>query len=263
MRILLTNDDGVLSPVLYRVADALAAEHEIVAVAPATDQSGKSHGFTHGPDKVLSYRQDGTVPYPLYAVEGTPSDCIKFAISHLLKDRLPELVLSGINLGENAGISAVYSGTVAAAREAALWGIPALAVSLMGESDAHIDFALEWLRALLRKPEMLPTPRSLWNINFPACAPEDVAGAEFTSMSTVMFQDRYEETRSPHGIQGYRLLGRKPADRFVPGTDDHALQQHRIAITPLQLGQTHAAELTALQAREIGPHTFIPTRSAQ
>ena len=98
MRILLTNDDGVLSPVLYRVAEALSGEHDIVVVAPDTDQSGKSHSFTHGPEKLLTYRQDATVPYPLFAVDGTPSDCIKFAITHLFRDRRPELVLSGLDI---------------------------------------------------------------------------------------------------------------------------------------------------------------------
>ncbi len=262
MRILLTNDDGVLSPVLYRVADALVPEHEVIVAAPATDQSGKSHGFTHGVEKLLSYRLDGTVPYPLFQIEGTPSDCMKFAIAHLLKERLPDLVVSGINLGENAGVSAVYSGTVAAAREAALWGIPALAVSLMGETDAHLEFALEWLQAFLRKPEALPARHTLWNINFPACAPEEVTGAEFTAMSTVMFGDGYEETLSPHGIVGYRLSGRKAQDRFVPGTDDHTLRHHRIAISPLQIAQTHVTELAALKSREGWLQSLIPTRSA-
>jgi 5'-nucleotidase len=255
MRILLTNDDGILSPVLYRVSDVLAKEHDIVVVAPSTDQSGKSHGFTHRPDKLLTCREELHRPYPIFQIDGTPCDCIKFAISQLLRDKLPDLVISGINLGENAGVSAVYSGTVAAAREAALWGIPALAVSMMAETEAHIDFALDWLLKWLRPsgslPPSLPSPYTLWNINFPACAPEEVQGVEFTAMSTVMFQDHYEEVRTDHGIPGYRLLGRKPSAKFVPGTDDYALRQKRIAITPLQIAQTSPVELESLQQRTI------------
>ncbi len=251
MRILLTNDDGILSPVLYRVADALATEHEVVVVAPSTDQSGKSHGFTHRPEKLLTYLEEKGMPYPAFQVGGTPCDCVKFAISQLMQNNLPDLVVSGINLGENAGVSAVYSGTVAAAREAALWGIPALAISLMAETDAHIDFALEWLVELLRKPEELPPPHTLWNINFPLCAPEEVVGSEFTAMSTVMFTDHYEEVRTEHGIKGYRLLGRKPKEKFVTGTDDYALRQKRIAITPLQIAQTNTAELERLRLEEV------------
>src|SRR5690606_13627465 len=98
MRLLLTNDDGVLSPVLYRAADALATEHEVVVAAPARDQSGKAHAFTHGPEARLSCRLDGTAPWPLYRVEGTPADCVKFAVAHLMRDRLPDVVISGPNL---------------------------------------------------------------------------------------------------------------------------------------------------------------------
>ena len=247
MRILLTNDDGILSPVLYRVSDILAGEHDMVVVAPSTDQSGKSHGFTHRPDKLLTYLEESHRSYPIFQVAGTPCDCIKFAISQLMKDNLPELVISGINLGENAGVSAVYSGTVAAAREAALWGIPAIAVSLMGETESHVNFSLQWLLALLRDPASLPSPHTLWNVNFPACDPGEVAGSQFTSMSTVMFEDRYEAAQTPHGITGYRLLGRKPHGKFVPGTDDYALRHKYIAITPLQIAQTHAIELETLR----------------
>lgn len=249
MRILLTNDDGILSPVLFRVSDALAGEHEVTVVAPSTDQSGKSHGFTHRPDKLLTYLEESHRPYPIFQVDGTPCDCVKFSISRLMKDKPPDLVVSGINLGENAGVSAVYSGTVAAAREAALWGIPALAISLKGESDTHIEFALQWLRNLLSKPEELPPPFTLWNINFPDCSPDDVAGTQFTTMSTVMFEDHYQEVRTEHGIKGYRLLGRKPAGKFASGTDDYALNRKYVAVTPLQISQVNQAELEILQKR--------------
>jgi 5'-nucleotidase len=266
MRILLTNDDGVLSPVLYRSADALALEHEVVVAAPAVDQSGKSHAFTHGADKLLTFQAEKTANWMLYRVDGTPADCVKFAVSHLLKDRLPDLVISGPNIGENAGISAVYSGTVAAAREAALWNIPGLAVSLsvnpFGNSPAHLDtrldFALEWLRGLLRTPQLLPAPGTFWNINFPACAPEAVAGARFTGMSTVMFRDRYEKVSSPHGIPGHRLLGHKPAELFEPGTDDDVLRLGYIAVTPLRVSQGDDAALAALRPHEAALNAPAP-----
>ena len=262
MRVLLTNDDGVKSPILYRVADTLVADHDLVVIAPSTDQSGKSHSFTHGHGKLLSYKQDATVPYPLYQVDGTPCDCIKFAVAHLLRDHLPDVVVSGINLGENAGASAIYSGTVAAARESALWGIPALAISMMGETEAQINFALDWLRRLLANAQTLPTPRTLWNINFPDCPPEEVMGAEFTSMSTVMFQDRYQETVSPHGIPGFLLAGKKAPHLFEPGSDDYALREKKISIAPLQLGQTGQVELAALRRNSEWLETLNPMRAS-
>ncbi len=256
MRILLTNDDGVLSPVLQRSAEALAARHEVVVAAPAEDQSGKSHAFTHGPDRLLTHRLDAGSPWPLYRIDGTPADCVKFAVSHLLKDRPPEIVVSGPNLGENAGISAIYSGTVAAAREAALWGIPGLAVSLNavgrtpdGRPEWPLEFALDWLLALLDAPDLLPAPGAYWNVNFPAVPPAAVAGARFTRMSTVMFRDSYEEAATAHGIPGHRLQGHKPQELFEEGTDDDALRHGRIAVTPLRVSQCDDAALENLRAR--------------
>lgn len=253
MRILLTNDDGVLSPVLHTTAEALAREHEVVVAAPALDQSGTSHSFTHGVGRLLTAHREtapGAYDYPVHRIDGTPSDCVKFAVAHLLKDTPPDLVVSGPNLGENAGISAVYSGTVAAAREGALWNIPGLAVSLSDHGPAQLTYALEWLLGLLRKPDVLPARGSYWNINFPACAPEQVAGARFTAMSTVMFRDHYEEVRTPHDIPGYQLRGHKPAELFVPGTDDDLLRSHYIAVTPLRVSQGDEAALAVLKQRE-------------
>jgi len=253
MRILLTNDDGVLSPVLHTTAEALAREHEVVVAAPAHDQSGTSHSFTHGVGRLLTAHREtapGAHDYPVHRIDGTPSDCVKFAVAHLLKDAPPDLVVSGPNLGENAGISAVYSGTVAAAREGALWNLPALAVSLSDHGPAQLAYALEWLLGLLRKPDLLPAPGSFWNINFPACAPDQVAGARFAAMSTAMFRDHYETVQTEHDIPGYQLRGHKPAELFVPGTDDDVLRRNFIAVTPLRVSQGDEAALALLKQRE-------------
>jgi 5'-nucleotidase len=102
----------------------------------------------------------------------------------------------------------------------------------------------------LRKPDLLPTAGTYWNINFPACEPRDVAGARFTAMSTVMFRDHYVEVTSPHGIPGHVLHGHKPADRFEPGTDDDILRRNFIAVTPLRVSQGDEAALARLRLRE-------------
>lgn len=250
MRILLTNDDGVLSPVLHGTAEALAREHEVIVAAPALDQSGTSHSFTHGVGRLLTAHRDTSRPWPVYRIDGTPSDCVKFAIVHLMRDTPPDVVISGPNLGENAGISAIYSGTVAAAREGALWNIPGLAISLSEYGPEHLAHALAWVLDLLRKPDILPEPGTLWNINFPGCAPSEVAGARFTSMSTAMFSDYYEEVSTPHAIPGYQLRGRKPVERFVAGSDDDALRHNFITVTPLRVSQGDEAALAALRRRE-------------
>jgi 5'-nucleotidase len=252
MKILVTNDDGILSPVLTALADALHREHEVMVAAPSLDQSGMSQAFTHGADKRVVFQRDASAPYPKYQVMGTPCDCVKFAVAELFKDREIDLILSGINLGENAGMSAVYSGTVAAAREGAMWGIPSLAVSVWKNAPERLAHAVEWLLKLLRTPSLLPArtlsgkPGGLWNINFPPCDPARIEGVEITTMSTVMFKDSYESVRDPHGITGYRLTGYKPEEKFLPGTDDYALIRNRISITPLQISQSDAAETRRL-----------------
>ncbi len=254
MKILITNDDGIRSPVLTALADALHREHEVLVAAPATDQSGMSQAFTHGLEKRLAFKADSASPYPKYEVLGTPCDCVKFAVAHLFKATEIDLVLSGINLGENAGMSAVYSGTVAAAREGAMWGIPSIAVSVWKNAPDRLGHAVDWLLRLLRKPALLPQRSrdgrtvGLWNVNFPPCAPGEIAGTSVTSMSTVMFRDSYEAIRTEHGLTEFRLLGYKPEADFREGTDDWALAHGRISITPLQVGQSDGAEAARVAA---------------
>lgn len=249
MKILITNDDGIRSPVLTALADALHQEHQVLVAAPATDQSGMSQAFTHGTEKRLAFRADAHSPYPKYEVLGTPCDCVKFAVAHLFKATEIDLVLSGINLGENAGMSAIYSGTVAAAREGAMWGIPSIAVSVWQNSPDRLSHAVDWLLRLLRKPDQLPRrPAGLWNVNFPPCAPAEIKGAAITRMSTVMFRDSYEAVRTEHGLTEFRLLGYKPQSEFAEGTDDWALARGHISITPLQVSQSDRIEAERLGA---------------
>lgn len=258
MKILVTNDDGIRSPVLSLLADALHREHEVRVAAPAIDQSGMSHSFTHGVDKRLAFRADASSPYPKYEVLGTPCDCVKFAVAYLFKADEVDLVISGINLGENAGMSAVYSGTVAAAREGAMWGIPGLAVSVWKNEPARLKHAVAWILELLRHPALLPKrpaaagqadgtaggrpPADLWNINFPPCEPAEIAGSAVTAMSTVMFRDSYEPIRTEHGLTEFRLVGYKPEAEFRPGTDDWVLARKLISITPLRISQSDEGE---------------------
>ncbi len=250
MKILVTNDDGILSPILSVLAEALAERHDVRVVAPTHDQSGMAQAFTY--NRGLLYKKIDSPAYPAYQIEGTPCDCIKFAVSHLFKNEKIDLVVSGINLGENAGINAIYSGTVAAAREGAIWGIPSLALSVWTNSTPHLHFAVKWLIELLERsdiPDLIGN--GLWNINFPACAPEDIDGVEFTEMSTVMFADHYHAVTLPNGITEYQLRGYKPANQFIEGTDDYALSRNKIAITPLILSQSADGE--ALRLNRLGP----------
>ncbi len=245
MKILITNDDGVLSPVLTRLADILSDEHEVIVAAPSKDQSGMAQAFTHY--QALSYKTLQTTPYPFYEIFGTPTDCVKFVVSHLCKNEKIDLIVSGINLGENAGISAIYSGTVAAAREGAMWGLPALALSISLTNEDSINYSINWLRRLLHNPELLPNNGGLLNINFPACDSINIKGTEITTMSTVMFSDSYVPSTNEHGLEEFKLKGYKPKHLFQSGSDDYALRKNRISITPLQLSQSDMHEHNRLR----------------
>jgi 5'-nucleotidase len=135
-----------------------------------------------------------------------------------------------------------------------MWGIPSIAVSVWQNAPERLSHAVDWLLRLLRDPSRLPqrptdgrlVPAGLWNVNFPPCAPSEIKGAIITRMSTVMFRDTYEAYRTEHDLTEFRLVGFKPQSEFIAGTDDWALAQGHISITPLQVSQSDAAEAERL-----------------
>ena len=253
MRILLTNDDGVEAVGLRCLAEALGARHELLIVAPGHEQSGIGHAFTF--KTPLYYRQTraGGGP-PTYAVDGTPADCVKFAVAFLAKPR-PDVVVAGMNIGENSGISSIYSGTVAAAREGALWGIPSFAFSVAGTIERYAaDYAvraagiLEWVMGFAEGELVRRHPRTFYNVNFPACAPSECRGVRVTRQSLAFFDDHYRSAgRTEHG-EGYQLYGEKRNLEAGLEYDSRALADHYAALTPLELDATDADTFTALGA---------------
>src|SRR5215831_14863428 len=161
MRILVSNDDGYFAPGLERLAAALATRSEVTVVAPSTDRSGASNSLTL--DRPLSVRR---APNGFLFVNGTPTDCVHLAVTGLL-DQLPDLVISGINLGANMGDDTIYSGTVAAATEGHLLGIPAIAVSLTSKIGRHFDTAASVVVELLQRHRKQPLGALLLNVNVP------------------------------------------------------------------------------------------------
>lgn len=245
MKILLTNDDGVESPLLQRLAKVVAeAGHEAVVVAPAGERSGVGHAFTYlTPLHAQPVPRDG---YLCWAVDGTPADCVKFAVTYLLKDSLPGLVFSGINSGHNLGVAAVYSGTVAGAREGALFGLPAVALSVLERDEAAADYALEWTRRGLESGAFARVkPGCVWNVNFPPSAMGAPKGLKVARMGLAMYEDGY----SPSEMENrYTLSGGKPAGVHAPDSDDWAVEQGWISLCPLQVDQTDDEELERLSA---------------
>lgn len=247
MRILLSNDDGVFAPglkVLERAARSLS--DDVWVVAPETEQSAASHSLTlHQPLRLrrLSTRR--------YAVNGTPTDCVYLALNRLLAEQPPALVLSGVNRGSNIGEDVTYSGTIAAAMEAALLGVPAIAFSQVFEDGRPIRWATAeaWLPRVVRRLLDAGWPKQvLVNVNFPDVPTERVAGIRASTQSLEEVGDLCVERVDPRGRPYFWVgMARAEAAAGRPGTDLHAINQGYIAVTPLHLDLTHRATLRRLR----------------
>ncbi len=241
MRILITNDDGVNAEGLdICVEIARALSDDVWIVAPETDQSGVAHALSLSDP--LRLRQ---IDERRFAVKGTPTDCVILAMRHVFKGERPGLVLSGVNRGQNVAEDVLYSGTVAGAMEGAMLGVPAIALSQAygpeGRSHIHWDCARNHAVPVLRKLLDAGVPRgTLFNINFPHCAPDSVAGIEATSQgqrdqALLSIDERKDGRGNTYFWLGFARGITKPR----PGTDIGALDQKRISVTPLQLNLTH------------------------
>ena len=245
-RILISNDDGIESPgikVLEKVARELS--DDVWVVAPELEQSGASHSLTTR--RPLRLRE---VAPRRYAVDGTPTDCVLLAVKRLLRDDAPDLVLSGINGGSNVVEDLTYSGTVAAAMEATLLGIPAIALSQDFRDGRQIPwqtgeaFGPEVIRRLLKLPWPATT---LFNINFPAVAPEAAAGFAVTNQGKRAIADNLAEGVDPRGVPYYWIGPVRESGGAEPGTDVAALSDNKVSITPIYLDLTNVPVLAALR----------------
>jgi 5'-nucleotidase len=246
MRLLLTNDDGIHAPGL-KTLEAIAAElsDDVIVVAPETDQSGVAHSLSLS--NPLRLREIGPKHY---AVQGTPTDCVIMGVRHIMREHRPDLILSGVNRGQNVAEDVTYSGTIAAGIEAALLGIPAIALSQAfwgpdGDKSLYWDCAKRHGPGLIR--QILKSgiaPGTLINVNFPPCPPDQVKGV---AIATQGRRDadlmRIEERRDGRGNPYFWLMFQK--GDFTPGegTDLAALAAHKIAVTPLRPDLTDGAEL--------------------
>ena len=211
--ILLTNDDGITAPGLRTLHDLLSPKAEVVVVAPDRQRSATSHALTLSePLRARKVKENGQLFG--YAVSGTPVDCVKLA-HHDLLDRLPDLVISGINYGSNTGINALYSGTLAAAVEGTILGIPSIAVSLTTFRNANFEpaarFTLKLIPHLLERG--LPKGITL-NINVPNVPTEELQGVRVTIQGNSIYDDHYDARKDPMGQSYYWLTGTKINDHL-------------------------------------------------
>jgi 5'-nucleotidase len=254
LRILLTNDDGFDSPGIRELYRVLSLEHDVVVSAPEKEQSGIGHAFTF--NRPLSYT---VLPAETgmrgWAVAGTPSDCVKFAVSHLL-EQMPDIVVSGMNIGENSGISSYYSGTVAAAREGAFWRLPSIAFSVCADSEKYLEpycrTAAEILCRVAASGPVCNGKAVFYNVNFPDCSPQACKGIKVTRQSLAFFDDRYKRIASEvAGIQdGFLVYGDKKDVEALDTFDSRALMNNFITVTPLDFDATAEWALPLLTGLE-------------
>ena len=243
MKILVSNDDGYFAPGICALAEALAPLAEVTVVAPERDRSGASNSLTLDRPLVVRRAANG-----YYSVNGTPTDCVHIAVTGLL-DFTPDVVVSGVNLGANMGDDTIYSGTVAAAVEGYLLGIPSLAISLTSKAGEHfqsaIGVALELVQRLARAPFGEPV---LLNVNVPDIAPGRLRGIEITRLGKRHKAEPVIKLTTPRGESAYWIGPAGGAADAGPGTDFHAVDNQRVSVTPLRMDLTHAAQLS--RARE-------------
>jgi len=247
MRILLSNDDGILAPGLAAMREALTALGQVEVVAPATTQSAAGHSITvGGPMAVQRVHVQGS--FFGHSVEGRPADCVKLAIAELL-DAPPDLVVSGINDGANISINVLYSGTIAAAAEGALLGFPAVAVSLKQGVERDFrqaaDLALRLIRRLL---DAGLSGGQLVSINIPDLTPGPPLGVRVVPQATRTMRDTFVRHTAPDGRDYYWLAGLEFDRSEHPADNDlDAIQERYIAVTPLQFDMTQYTLLEQLK----------------
>ena len=245
MAILVTNDDGIYANGLYALVEALKRVGDVVVVAPDREQSAVGHAITlSNPLRVTKISRRGG--FFGYATDGTPADAVKLAVRSIMSEP-PELVVSGINLGANVGASLIYSGTVSAATEGCLLGIPSIAISLDAKIDGHFDvagrFAAQLARVVLEKG--LPDG-VLLNVNIPDLPADKIEGVSITSQGKTNFNDFFEERTDPRGRPYYWMCGRLVAHNNRDDHDVIALGNGYISVTPVHHDLTAYSFLSAL-----------------
>ena len=247
MRILISNDDGYFAPGIGALADALRQRATVTVVAPERDRSGASNSLTL--DRPLSLKRLGE---GFYHVNGTPTDCVHLAVTGMF-DELPDMVVSGINHGANMGDDTLYSGTVAAATEGFLLGVPAIAISLASSSATDFTAAARVADVLVERMRRQPFAQPvLLNVNVPDRPFDEIRGFRVTRLGKRLYRDELKkvEKEVDDGRTHYRIYGYEPGMDDQPDTDIGAIARNRLTVTPLSLDWTHHDKIEGLRSRD-------------
>ena len=238
MQILLTNDDGIYADGIYAIYTELKKFAEVVVVAPESQRSSVGHGITLS-HPIYSKRVKHKGEFFGHAISGTPADCVKFGVSVILKKK-PDLVISGINLGDNDGCSVFYSGTVAGAREGALLDVPSMALSLATFED-EVDFSpAAKYGAKLAKilfQNKLP-PRTFLNVNIPNLSTSKIKGIKFTRQGIDPIHSSFKKRFDPSLREYYWMTGKFPINKKDLTFDTYALREGYVTVTPIMSDST-------------------------
>lgn len=242
MRILVSNDDGYLAPGIAALAEAMRPLGEVIVVAPEQNSSGASNSLTLTRPLTVWEAPSGTT-----VINGTPSDCVHVALTGLL-DHRPDLIVSGINNGQNMGDDTIYSGTVAAAMEGYLFGVPAIAFSLVDKGNAHLDSAAriahDIVARYLARPIVAPF---LLNVNIPNLPYAEIKGVKCTRLGKRHPSEPVVKMMNPRGEPIYWIGPAGQARVGGPGTDFHATAAGHVSVTPLQIDLTHNEQLNEVE----------------
>ncbi len=242
MHILVSNDDGYTAPGIEALAEALRDLAEISVVAPEVNHSGASNSLTLSRPLVVRKAPNGFT-----YVNGTPSDCVHVALTGLL-DRRPDLIVSGINNGANMGDDTLYSGTVAAAAEGYLFGIPSIAFSLVSKAWSNLDAAAQQARAMVAHQLMHPLAGpALLNVNIPDLPTSEIMGVQATRLGKRHPSQPVIPTSTPSGEAVYWIGPSGAANDDSEGTDFYALQRGYVSVTPLRLDLTQQAQVSQIE----------------
>ncbi|WP_100752521.1 5'/3'-nucleotidase SurE [Vibrio salilacus] len=240
LKILVSNDDGVHAEGIHALADSLRDMADVTIVAPDRNRSGASNSLTL--EQPLRVSQ---IAPNVYSVQGTPTDCVHFALNELMKDNLPDLVLAGINHGANLGDDVLYSGTVAAAMEGHFLGVQAMAFSLVGKQ--HFATAAAVARQLVFQHSVSPIPTNrLLNVNIPDIAWADLKPTQITRLGARHHAEAMIKQQDPRGHDIYWLGPPGKEQDAGEGTDFYAIEQGSVSITPLQVDLTAHESLSSM-----------------
>ncbi len=243
MRILLSNDDGIYAPGLRVMAEALQPLGELTVVAPDRNRSGASNSLTLSQPLRITEHQANW-----FSVDGTPTDCVHLAVTGLI-EKMPDVVVSGINAGANLGDDTLYSGTVAAAMEGRFMGLPAIAVSNIAFQPQHYEAAAQVVVRILQDLPSHPLPAgSILNVNVPDLPYEKLAGVEVTRLGYRHIAEDVVRDTDPRGRPLYWIGPAGTEQDAGPGTDFHACNRGYVSVTPLQTDLTNHAALPGLKA---------------